>query len=64
MRHDLEVRSAVSIGFMKGDSMTDMQPRFFDTENKLIVHLEWEAIRILCFEGSHMNIVDAFPKFD
>ena len=44
--------------------MTDMQPRFFDTENKLIAHLEWEAIRILCFEGSHMNIVDAFPKFE
>lgn len=42
--------------------MTDMQPRFFDTENKLIAHLEWEAIRILCFEGNHMNIADAYPK--
>ena len=44
--------------------MTDIQPRFFETENKLIAHLEWEAIRILCFEGSHMNIADAFPKFE
>ena len=43
--------------------MTDIQPRFFDTENKLIAHLEWEAIRILCFDGSHMNIADAYPKF-
>ncbi len=44
--------------------MTDIQPRFFDTENKLIAHLEWEAIRILRFEGSHMNIADAYPEFE
>ena len=44
--------------------MTDTQPRFFEKENKLIAHLEWEAIRILCFDGSHMNIADAYPKFE
>ena len=44
--------------------MTDIQPRFFEKENKLIAHLEWEAIRILCFDGSHMNIADAYPKFE
>ena len=44
--------------------MTDIQPRFFDTENKLIAHLEWEAIRILCFDGSRTNIADAYPKFE
>jgi hypothetical protein len=44
--------------------MTEIQPRFFDTENKLIAHLEWEAIRILRFDGSHMNIADAYPKFE
>jgi len=43
--------------------MTDIKPRFFDTENKLIAHLEWEAIRILCFDGSRTNIADAYPKF-
>ena len=44
--------------------MTDIKPRFFDTENKLIAHLEWEAIRILCFDVNHMNIADAYPKFE
>ena len=44
--------------------MTDIKPRFFDTENKLIAHLEWEAIRILCFDGSRTNIADAYPKFE
>ena len=44
--------------------MTDIEPRFFDTENKLIAHLEWEAIRMIVFNGIHMNIADAYPEFE
>ena len=44
--------------------MTDIEPRFFDTENKILAHLEWEAIRIINFNGSHMDIADAYPKFE
>jgi len=39
-------------------------PRFFETDNKPLAHLEWEAIRVICFEGSHMHIADAYPKFE
>jgi len=44
--------------------MTDIEPRFFDTENKVLAHLEWEAIRMISFNGSHMDIADAYPKFE
>jgi len=44
--------------------MTDIEPRFFDTEYKIFAHLEWEAIRMIVFNGSHMNIADAYPKFE
>ena len=44
--------------------MTFIEPRFFDTEYKLLAHLEWEAIRMIVFNGSHMNIADAYPKFE
>ena len=44
--------------------MKDIEPRFFDTENKIFAHLEWEAIRIIHFDGSFMNIADAYPKYD
>ena len=44
--------------------MTDIEPRFFDTENRILAHLEWEAIRIINFNGSYMDIADAFPKFE
>jgi hypothetical protein len=44
--------------------MTDIEPRFFDTENKILAHLEWEAIRIINFNGSYMDIADAYPKFE
>ena len=44
--------------------MTDIEPRFFATENKILAHLEWEAIRIINFNGSHMDIADAYPKFE
>ena len=44
--------------------MKDIEPRFFDTENKILAHLEWEAIRIINFNGSHMDIADAYPKFE
>lgn len=39
-------------------------PRFFETDNKPLAHLEWEAIRVICFEGSHIDIADAYPKFE
>ena len=44
--------------------MKDIEPRFFDTKNKILAHLEWEAIRIINFNGSYMDIADAFPKFE
>ena len=28
--------------------MTDIKPRFFESENKVLAHLEWEAIRMIC----------------
>jgi len=47
-----------------GELMTDIEPRFFNTEYKIFAHLEWEAIRMIVFNGSHMNIADAYPKFE
>ena len=44
--------------------MTDIKPRFFENENKVLAHLEWEAIRTLCFDGNHMSIDDAYPRFE
>ena len=44
--------------------MTDIKPRFFESENKVLAHLESEAIRMICFGGSHMGIDDAYPKFE
>ena len=44
--------------------MTNIEPRFFETEYKILAHLEWEAIRMIVFNGSHMNIADAYPKFE
>ena len=44
--------------------MTDIEPRFFDTKNKILAHLEWEAIRMIIFNGSHMDIAVAYPKFE
>ena len=44
--------------------MTDIKPRFFESENKVLAHLESEAIRMICFGGSHMDIDDAYPKFE
>ena len=44
--------------------MTNIKPRFFESENKVLAHLESEAIRMICFGGSHMDIDDAYPKFE
>ena len=43
--------------------MIDIEPRFFESENKILAHLEWEAIRMLIFDGSYVNIADAYPNF-
>ncbi len=39
-------------------------PRFFEAENKLLAHLEWEAIRYICFDGKHIEMSDAYPKYE
>ena len=44
--------------------MTDIEPRFFDTKNKILAHLEWEAIRVFAFSGNHKDIADAYSKFE
>ena len=45
--------------------MTDIpEPRFFEGDNKFLAHLEWEAIRVICFNGSSMDICEAYPKFE
>lgn len=44
--------------------MTVPKPKFFEGDNKLIAHLEWEALRIIHFEGSHKDIADAYPEFE
>ena len=44
--------------------MKDSEPRFFDTENKILAHLEWEAIKVIHFDGKHKNIEEFFPRFE
>jgi hypothetical protein len=44
--------------------MKDIEPRFSDTENKILAHLEWEAIRFIHFDGKHTDIADAYTKFE
>lgn len=44
--------------------MDNPVPRFFDQTNKVLAHLEWEAIRYICFDGSHLSISNAYPKFE
>ena len=39
------------------------QPRFFEHTNKVLAHLEWEAIRYICFDGEHIGISNAYPKY-
>ena len=40
------------------------EPRFFENENKLFAHLEWEAIKHICFNGRHMDMGAAYPKYE
>lgn len=44
--------------------MEGPEPRFFESENKLLAHLEWEAIRYICFDGKHIDMSDAYPKYE
>ena len=44
--------------------MTEIQPRFFESENKILAHLEWEAIRVVIFDGSYVDIARAYPNFE
>ena len=40
------------------------EPRFFENENKLFAHLEWEAIRHICFGRKHGLMAESFPAHD
>ncbi len=44
--------------------MIDIQPKFFDSDNKIMAFLEWEAIRVSKFEGKLNLMVEAFPKYE
>ena len=44
--------------------MKDIEPRFFDTKNKILAHLEWEAIRMIIFNGSHMDMANSYPRYE
>ncbi|MBL82145.1 MAG: hypothetical protein CMM80_06335 [Rhodospirillaceae bacterium] len=44
--------------------MIKIQPRFFESENKILAHLEWEAKEIVIFDGSYVDIADANPNFE
>ena len=40
------------------------KPRFFSTENQLVAHLEWEAIRVICLSEQQMDMADAYPDLN
>ena len=44
--------------------MNHPEPRFFEHTNKVLAHLEWEAIRYICFDGKHLDISNAYPKYE
>ena len=44
--------------------MDHPEPRFFGQSNKVLAHLEWEAIRYICFDGNHLGISNAYPKYE
>ena len=46
------------------ECMAKIIPRFFNTNNKSIAHLEWEAIRILICDGKRARISEAYPDYE
>ena len=44
--------------------MKDIEPRFFDTKNKILAHLEWEAIKFIHFDVKHKDIAGYFPRLE
>lgn len=44
--------------------MKNLEPRFFDGENKIMAFLEWEAIRVSIFGGQQLQVIDAFPEYE
>ena len=44
--------------------MIDVQPRFFDSDNKIMAFLEWEAIRVNKCSGKNNLMVEIFPKYE
>ena len=44
--------------------MKHIKPRFFDTKNKILADLDWEAIRMIVFNRSHMDIANSYPRYE
>lgn len=44
--------------------MTVPEPKYFEHPDIRIRHLEWEAIRMIVYNGKHRDIGDAYPKFE
>jgi hypothetical protein len=44
--------------------MTAPEPKYFEHPDIRIRHLEWEAIKMIVFDGSHVATGDAYPEFE
>ena len=44
--------------------MTDIKPKYFEHPDMRLRHLEWEAIRMIAFDGKHMDMGDAYPSYE
>ena len=44
--------------------MTSPVPKYFDTDNKLLAHLEWLAILYIVFKGNNQDMSAAYPAFE
>ena len=44
--------------------MTDIKPKYFEHPDMRLRHLEWEAIRMILFDGKHMEMGDAYPSYE
>jgi len=49
---------------LEGDYMTDIKPKYFEHPDMRLRHLEWEAIRMITFDGNHTKMGDAFPDYE
>ena len=59
------VASSCCIPFLlEGDCMTYIKPKYFEHPDMRLRHLEWEAIRMIAFNGKHMEMGDAYPDYE